>query len=73
MLSQADRVKNRKFNMQSVGLFLPVSQSQGRSQFNCKLTKSRCPTPASDIYCLLMQPKLNEILASTKELRQLTQ
>ena len=52
--------------MQSVGLFLPVRQSQGISQFNCKLAKSHCPREGSDIYFLLMQPRLSETLARTK-------
>lgn len=56
--------------MQSVGLFLPPRQSQGMSQFNCKLAKSRCPREGSDIYFLLMQPRLSETLARTKELCQ---
>lgn len=54
--------------MQSAGLFLPVRQSQGMSQFNCKLTKSRCPREGSDIYFPLWQLRLSETLARTKEL-----
>lgn len=56
--------------MQPVGLFLPIRQSQGMSQFNYELTKSCCPREGSDIYFLLMQPRLNETLARTKELCQ---
>lgn len=50
--------------MQSAELFLPVRQSQGMSQFNCKLMKSCCPTEGSDIYFPLRQLRL----ARTKEL-----
>lgn len=59
--------------MQSVGLFLPVRQSQGMSQFNRKLTKSHCPREGTDIYCLLMQPGLDGITAGVKQLCQIIQ